>query len=245
LFSSILDTILVSIIHGNNEIGTIQDLEKIGNICRNNKILFHTDACQSFLKTKIDVEKMNIDFLTLNSHKIHGPKGVGAYYMRSKLKLNPLLLGGGQELSLRPGTLNIPGIIGFATAVEISDGNHNEYISNLRNKFYEILLQELGDKISLNGPQDFSKRLCSNISISFQSIESDSMITYLSNRGIFCSSGSACSSHTEVNSHVLTSIGKLLGDHKNTIRFSFSRYNTIEEIEQACEVIISYVKQHK
>src|SRR3989344_1616493 len=150
------DTLLISIIHGNNEIGTIQDLEEIGKICRAKKVYFHTDACQSYTKTLIDVKKQNLDLVTLNAHKIHGPKGVGALYLREGIKIIPLAHGGGHEKNRRSGTENIPGIVGFAEAVKIARKSDVEKMRKLRDKLISGL-----EKISmarLNGPRG-EKRL--------------------------------------------------------------------------------------
>ena len=159
------ETAIVSIIHGNNEIGTLQNIEEIGKICRKHGTLFHTDACQSYTKTKIDVQKQNIDLMSLNAHKIHGPKGVGVLYVRKGIKLEPLLHGGGQEQGIRSGTENVPGIVGFAEAVKIADKKYIEYMTKLRERLIDGLLKIPNTK--LNGPKN---RLCNNINVSFGNV---------------------------------------------------------------------------
>ena len=141
------ETLVVSVIHGNNEIGTIQDLETIGKICRGGEVYFHTDACQSYTKTEINVKKQNLDFVTLNAHKIHGPKGVGALYIRKSLEIDPLSHGGGHESGLRSGTENIPGIVGFAKAVKIASNSDVKKMEKLRDKLIKEILEISGTKL--------------------------------------------------------------------------------------------------
>lgn len=225
-------TIVVSIIHGNNEIGTIQDLEAITKICKAKNVLFHTDACQSFTKVPIDVKKQNLDLVTLNSHKIHGPKGVGALYIRKGIEITPLLHGGGHERGLRSGTENISGIVGFAKAADISNKKDVEKMIILRDKTINELLRIPG--IKLNGPRE--RRLCNDINISFENVDGEVVGGYLENSGILTSAGSACMSHsTSGISHVLKAIG--LSDEKasNSIRVSISRFTTEEEIDYFIE----------
>jgi cysteine desulfurase len=220
-------TIVVSVIHGNNEIGTIQDLEKIGKICRERKVLLHTDACQSFTKVPIDVRKQNLDLVTLNSHKIHGPKGVGALYIRKSIEITPLLHGGGHERGLRSGTENVSGIVGFAKAAEIANKKDVEKMRELRDKMINELLRIPG--IRLNGPKE--NRLCNNVNISFEKVDGEVIGGYLENDGILTSTGSACMSHSTGISHVLKAIG--LSDEKasNSIRISISRFTTQEDVD--------------
>ncbi len=232
-------TILVSIIHGNNEIGTIQDLEKIGKICKEKKVLFHTDACQSFTKVPINVKKQNLDLVTLNSHKIHGPKGVGALYIKDGIKIVPLMHGGGHERSLRSGTENISGIVGFAKAVDISSKKDIERMIKLRDKLIEEILRIPNTK--LNGAKD--KRLCNNINISFNNIEGESIGGYLENFGICTSTGSACASNSLETSHVLKSIGLTPLQANSSIRMSISKYTTEEEINYVLEKIPNIVEK--
>ncbi len=224
-------TILVSVIHGNNEIGTIQDMESIGKICWNKNVLFHTDACQSFTKTELDVKKQNLDLVTLNAHKIHGPKGVGALYIRDGTKIVPLFHGGGHENKMRSGTENISGIVGFAKAVEIAKKKNNEKMIILRDKIIEGILEIPNTR--LNGPQD--KRLCNNINISFNNIEGESVGGYLETFGICTSTGSACASHSLETSHVLKEIGLTPVQANSSIRISISKYTSDEEADYFLE----------
>jgi cysteine desulfurase len=228
------DTILVSIIHGNNEIGTINNLEEIGKICRERKVYFHTDACQSYTKTEINVEKQNLDLVTLNSHKIHGPKGVGALFVKEGIKLTPLNHGGGQEGGVRGGTENVAGIIGFAEAVKIaSDKNHIKKMERLRNKLIEEILKIPESK--LNGSR--KNRLCNNLNFSFKKVEGEAIGGYLDQKGITSSTGSACSEASLQPSYVLKSIG--LSDElaNGSLRLTLSRFTTEEEIDYVAKVL--------
>ncbi len=234
-------TLVVSIIHGNNEIGTIQDLAEIGKICKEKKVYFHTDACQSYTKTYLNVKNQNLDFVTLNAHKIHGPKGVGALYIRKEIKnkLTPLFHGGGHEFGLRSSTENIPGIVGFAKAVKIAKSRDIKYMAKLRDKLIKGILRI--ENTRLNGPE--KNRLCNNINISFNNIEGEAIGGYLDSYGISSSTGSACSSHTLKPSHVLSAIGLDNGIINTSIRLSVSKFNTGEEIDYVLEVLLKIVKK--
>lgn len=229
-------TILVSIIHGNNEIGTIQDLEKIGKICRNKGVLFHTDACQSYTKADLNVIGYNLDLVTLNAHKIHGPKGVGALYVRKGIKITPLNHGGGHEFGIRNGTENVAGIAGFARAVQlgISKMSKIKTMSGLRDHFIEKAL-EIPDT-RLNGPIG-ARRLCNNVNISFRYVEGESIVAMLDGKGICASTGSACSSHTLDPSHVMMALEDNPERAHGSIRFSISRSTTKKEIDYAIREI--------
>jgi len=232
-------TIVVSVIHGNNEIGTIQNLETIGKICKEKNVLFHTDACQSFTKVPINVKKQNLDLVTLNSHKIHGPKGVGALYIREGIKIVPLMHGGGHERNLRSGTENISGIVGFAKAVEISKKKDIEKMIKLRDKLIEGILKILN--VKLNGSR--YKRLCNNVNVSFNNIEGEAIGGYLENFGICTSTGSACASHSLEPSHVLNAIGLSPVQSNSSIRMSLSKYTTEEEIDFVLEKLQKIVEK--
>jgi len=234
------DTLLVSIIHSNNEIGTIQDIEKIGKICRQKKVLFHTDACQSFTKVLINVKKQNIDLMTLNSHKIHGPKGVGALYIKRGIKIDPLSHGGSQEKALRSGTENISGIIGFAKAVSIAKKSHINHMTELRDILINGLKKIPGSK--LNGPFG-NKRLCNNINFSFKGVEGEAIGGYLDAYGISSSTGSACSSKSLEPSHVLLAIGLSPKDAHGSLRLSLSKFNTKEEINRIIYIMSKTIKK--
>ncbi len=231
------DTILVSIMHANNEIGTIQDIKTIGQICKLKGVIFHTDACQSYTKVPINVKEMNIDLMTINSHKIQGPKGVGALYIRRGVKIDPLLHGGGHEFKHRSGTENVPGIIGFAKAVELA--GDSEEIAKLRDYTIKELLKIKNTK--LNGHS--TRRLPNNVSISFFGIEGESVLMKLDEKGICVSTGSACSSHSLETSHVLRAIGLKAGYINGTIRITLSKYTTKEEIDYAIQTINEAVNE--
>lgn len=228
------DTLVVSVIHGNNEIGTIQDIAKIGEICRQKGVYLHTDACQSYTKTKLHVKKQSIDLITLNAHKIHGPKGVGALYVRSGIKLVPLMHGGGHEKGLRSGTENISGIMGFARAVKNSGIRHIWHMTNLRDRLIEGILKI--SNTQLNGATE-KKRLCNNVNVRFNNIEGEAIGGYLEAYGICSSTGSACSSHSLATSHVLKAIGLDNISANSALRLSVSKYNTIEEVNYLLEVL--------
>jgi len=222
-------TFLVSIIHGNNEIGTIEDIESIGKICQEKKVLLHTDACQSYTKVPIDVKKQNLDLVTINSHKIHGPKGVGALYIKEGIKITPLMHGGGHEKLMRSGTENIPGILGFAKASEQLSKKELNKMKIIRDKLIEGILEKIPNT-KLNGPTG-EKRLANNINISFMNIEGESIGGYLENENIFVSTGSACMSNTLSGSHVLKALGLSDLEQNSSIRFSISKYTTEKEID--------------
>jgi cysteine desulfurase len=232
-------TIVVSVIHGNNEIGTIQDLEAIGRICRKKSVYFHTDACQSFTKVQIDVRKQNLDLVTLNGHKIHGPKGVGGLYIREGIQITPLMHGGGHEKKIRSGTENVSGIVGFAKAVEIASKRDIEKMTKLRDMLINGILKI--HNTGLNGSRE--KRLCNNVNVSFHNIEGEAVGGYLENLGICTSTGSACASHSLETSHVLRAIGLTPLEANSSIRISISKYTTEEEVNYLLEVLPKIVEK--
>ena len=234
------ETAIVSVIHANNEIGTIQDIEAIGKICREKGVYFHTDACQSYTKVPINVKKQNIDLATLNAHKIHGPKGVGALYIREGIQITPLFHGGGHEKNRRSGTENIPGIVGFATAVKLAKSGYAKQIEKLRDNLIEGILKIQNTK--LNGASG-ERRLCNNINVSFMNIEGEAIGGYLDAYGIASSTGSACSSHTLEPSHVLKAIGLSDMEANSSLRLSLSRENTEEEIDKVLEVLPKIIEK--
>jgi len=226
------DTFLVSIMHANNEIGTIQDISAIGKLCRGKRVYFHTDAVQSFTKVPIDVVEMNIDMLSIASHKIHGPKGVGALYLRKGVRIANLITGGSQENNRRAGTENVPGIAGFGKAVELAKPEHIEKMIKLR----DYMIKQIEDSIpdaKLNGPRQ--KRLCNNINIGFRYIEGEGILMSLDMEGICVSTGSACSSKSLDPSHVLMSLGLKHEEVHGSIRFTISRFTEKEEIDFTVE----------
>lgn len=233
-------TILVTIMHANNEIGVIEPIEEIGRICKEKEVLFHTDAVQSYTKVPIDVRKINVDLISLNAHKMHGPKGVGALYVRTGVKLKKMIDGGEHESNLRAGTENIPGVVGFATAAKLMNKKDIEKITKLRDKLINGIFKEIPD-IKLNGSRE--KRLCNNVSISFKGAEAESIGAYLNSKGIETSSGSACSSKSLEPSHVLLAIGLKPELANTTIRFTLSKFTSDEEIDYTLKVLPSIIKR--
>jgi len=234
------DTILISIMYANNEIGTIQPIEEIAGIARKHKTRFHTDAVQAAGKIEIDVEKFDCDLMSLSSHKIYGPKGAGALFIRNGTDLCPIIFGGKQERGLRGGTENIPGIVGFGKAAQMAVDKLGEIgrLKTLRDKLYEGLLQEIPE-IILNGHPE--KRIPNTLNISIPGIEAEALVINLDLKGIFISAGSACTSGTVEPSHVLTALG--VGDElaKASIRLSLGRYNTENDIQTVVTAISSIV----
>lgn len=243
-------TILVSIIHASNEIGTIQPIAEIGKICHEKNILFHTDASQSFGKIPIDVKKMNIDLLTASSHKIYGPKGAGILYVKKGIIIEPILHGGGQENGLRGSTVNIPAIVGFARAVEICKkemAKENKRLSKLRDKLIKGVLKI--EKSHLNGPPSqvgaghSQKRLPNNANFWFDFIEGESLVMQLDMEGIACSTGSACSSFKLEPSHVLLATGLRPEQAHGSLRVSLGRFTAEKDINQLIKVLPGIVKK--
>ena len=225
------DTILVSIMAANNEIGTLMPLKEIGDICKKHKVLFHTDAVQAYGNVLIDVNEMNIDLLSTSAHKIEGPKGIGFLYVRKGVMITPLICGGMQEKGKRAGTTNAPGIIGFAKACELKFSEmekNNEYVLNLREHLIDRVLSEI-PYVRLNGSRD--KRLVGNANFSFQFIEGEGMLLKLDALGICASSGSACTSGSLDPSHVLLAIGLPHEIAHGSLRLTMNHENTMEEID--------------
>jgi len=236
-------TILVSVMAANNEIGTIQPIREIGKLCRARGIVFHTDAVQAIGKIEVDVEAMSIDLLSLSAHKIYGPKGVGALYVRLKeprLKLTPLLDGGGHERGLRSGTLNVPGIVGLGRACEICReeiSGEPDRLRALRDRLKEGILAGLED-VAINGSLD--QRLPNNLNLSFAGIDAESFLMAL--KDVALSSGSACNSAGEAASYVLQALGLSEETAAGSIRFGLGRFNTEEEVDFTIERVIETVK---
>jgi cysteine desulfurase len=222
------ETFLVSIQHANQEIGTIQDIEAIGKICKVKGVPFHTDATHTFGRIPLDVKKIPVDLVTVSAHTIHGPKGMGGLYVRKGTKLGKWMDGGFQEFDLRAGLENIPGAIGFARAIELITDEETVKLKEMRDHIIERILSEIPD-VTLNGHRE--KRLPQNANISFHYIEGESITLHLDMHGYAVSTGSACFSRSLEGSHVIFGIG---GDHERahgSIRFTFGRYNTIEEVD--------------
>ena len=232
------DTILVTVMHANNEIGTIQDIEKIGSICMEKGIVFHTDAVQSVGKTPLDVKKMHVDLASFSAHKFHGPKGIGALYVRKKDKIKKLFQGGSQEMNLRPGTENVSGAVGFSTALKLLDEEDIKKMSELRNYLIDELLSI--PEASLNGSRE--NRLCNNVNVSFSHIEGESILLGLDDKGVAVSTGSACTSQKLEPSHVLLALGVKPEDAHGSIRFSLSKYTTKKEIDYTINAVKTVVE---
>lgn len=230
-------TILVSIMFANNEIGTIQPIAEIGKICREKKVFFHTDAVQAVGNINIDVKAMNIDLLSLAAHKIYGPKGVGALYVRKGIRIDNLIHGGGQERARRAGTENVAGIVGLGKAIELAVNNleaHNKKLTALRDKLIDGLLKIPYTR--LNGPRD-NDRLPGNVNVCFRFIEGESILLMLDMEGICGSSGSACTSGSLDPSHVLLAIGLPHEIAHGSLRLSLGDGTTEEEVDYALRVI--------
>ncbi len=238
------DTVLVSIMHGNNEIGTLHPIAEIGAICREKNVLFHTDATQTLGKEAIDVEAMHIDLLSASAHKLYGPKGCGFLYVRRRnprVRIEPILHGGGHERGMRSGTLNVPGIVGFGKALELCLQNREEEqrkVAALRDRLQQQLMDKLSH-VHING--DPEHRLACNLNLSFEFVEGESMLMGM--HGIAVSSGSACTSASLEPSYVLRALG--VGDElaHSSIRFSVGRFTTADEIDHAAALTISTVKK--
>lgn len=233
------ETIMVSIMHANNEIGVIQPLDEIGALCRERGVYFHTDACQSFGKIPFDVERLNVDFATINAHKIHGPKGVGALYIRSGAAILPWQHGGGHEFGLRSATENVPGIIGFAKAAQIcaTEMSHElPRLHTLRDRAIDDIFAAIPSAY-LNGHRTL--RLPTNINVGFDGFEGQApnLLMALDKRGIIVSTGSACSSHQNKTSHVLAAIGRNPLQAIGALRITFGRFTTTEDIEYLLEIL--------
>lgn len=224
------DTILVSIMHANNEIGTIEPIEEIAKICNEKSVYFHTDAVQTFGKIRMDLGKTGINMLSASSHKLNGPKGAGLLYVRKGTKIDPLMHGGGHEKGKRSGTENLPGIVGFAKATEIAAGemeSETKRLTDLRNYLTKEVLKI--EDSCLNGHP--AKRLAGNANFSFKYIEGESLLMYLNDLGIAASTGSACSSKSLEPSHVLLAIGLKPEEAHGSLRVTLGKYNTREEAE--------------
>jgi cysteine desulfurase len=241
-------TVLVTIMHANNEIGVIQDIEAIGKLCHEKGVIFHTDATQSIGKIPFDVQKMNVDLASLSGHKIYGPKGVGALYVRKKsprVKLASQMDGGGHERGMRSGTLNVPGIVGLAKAVEIcieDMESDTKRIQGMRDKMWMDFQAEL-DEIYINGPDPLEKpewRLPGNLNVSFAFVEGEALMMGI--KDIAVSSGSACTSASLEPSYVLKALGVGEDLAHTSIRFGIGRFNTQEECDYTVKQVVDAVK---
>jgi len=227
----------------NNEIGTIQPIKEIGEIAKERKIYFHTDAVQAVGNVKIDVKDMNIDLLSLSGHKLYGPKGIGALYIRQGIKIDPLIAGGGQERNKRAGTENVPGIVGLGKAIELAYENleeKNEKLISLRERLITKIEENI-KYVKLNGHR--TKRLPGNVNFCFEFIEGESLLLSLDMEGIAGSSGSACTSGTLDPSHVLLAIGLPHEIAHGSLRLSLGSFNTEEEADYVVEKLVEIVER--
>lgn len=237
------DTILISIMFANNEIGTIEPIKEIGNIAKENNIFFHTDAVQAIGNIDIDVKELNIDALSLSAHKFYGPKGVGVAYIKKEIEFDNLIFGGHQEKSKRAGTENVAGIVGLGKAIELSVCNiqrYNDKLLNYRRYFINRIINSL-DRIKINGTLD--NRLPGNVNLCIEGIDSETMLLMLDMYGICASSGSACNSSSMTPSHVLTAIGLNNDQANSSLRFTFGDGNDINDIEYIATSLIEIVNK--
>ncbi len=236
-------TILISIMHANNEVGTIEPIKEIAKLARRSGIYFHTDAVQSFGKIPFNVEELGVDIASFSAHKLYGPKGIGAIFLRKGIDILPYQHGGHQERGLRSGTEDVAGIVGFGEAVKIAKGelqNQTAHLKKLEDRFYDGLTRELKD-IYLNGHPDL--RLSGVLNISFKSVEGESLVISLDLKGIYASTGSACASGSTEPSYVLLSMGVSPELAQSSVRFSFGYENTLEDAEYCLQEIPPIVKR--
>lgn len=238
------NTVLASIMYVNNEIGTVQPIPEIGQLLKGHKILFHTDAVQAANFLDCNVEKLGVDLLTLSGHKIYGPKGVGVLYVRKGTTIEPLIHGGGQEMSFRAGTENVAGIVGLAKAIqEIQNPRvklHNIKIRQFRDKIIKMILKLIPD-CRLNGSRE--QRLANNVNISFNGAEGEAIVISLDQKGIACSTGSACSSRSLEPSHVLMALGLTHEQAHGSLRISLGKYTTEQEVAKFLKVLPPIVEK--
>ena len=235
------ETILITIIFANNEVGTIQPIKEIGKIAKENNVLFHTDAVQAIGHIEIDVNELNIDLLSMTAHKIYGPKGIGALFIKKGVKITPLIHGGAQEKRRRAGTENIPSIVGFAKAIELATSdieNHNKKLTKLRDKLIKEIRENI-DHVKLNGHPE--KRLPGNVNFSFEYIEGESLLLSLDMIGISASSGSACTSGSLDPSHVLLCMGLPHEIAHGSLRLSLGDFNSEDEIDYVVQNLVVIV----
>ena len=234
------ETILVSVQHANQEIGTIQDIESISKLCKEKEVLFHTDATHTFSRVPLDVRKIPVDLITISAHTIHGPKGIGGLYVRKDTSIAKIMDGGFQEFNLRAGLENIPGAVGFARSIELVTPEENGQLKAMRDRLIDRMLSEIPDT-TLNGHR--WKRIPQNANITFHFVEGESLTLHLDMRGFAVSTGSACFSRSLEASHVILGIG---GDHERahgSLRFTFGRYNKMEDVDAVVEAVAEVVKE--
>lgn len=239
------DTILISIMHANNEIGTIQPIATMGRMARDKGIIFHTDAVQSVGRIPVDVKSLSVDLLSLSGHKFYGPKGTGALYVRSGTRLTPLLFGGGQERKWRSGTENVPGVVGLGLAAELARQHlpeRSQHLGKLSQTVIDRILAEIPQAYLTGHPQ---KRLPGHASFVFQAVEGAAMLVFLDAEGIAVSGGSACTSNSFDPSHVLTALGLNKDAAHSSLRISLGKDNTLEDVERLMEVMPGIIERQR
>ena len=239
------DTILISIMHANNEIGTIEPIEEIGKLARAKGIVFHTDAVQTVGRIPVDVKSLNVDLLSLSAHKFYGPKGIGALYIRSGIKPTPLLHGGDQERTWRSGTENVPGIVGLGQAAEMALSNmskRSHHLQGLASKLTSCILNEIPQAYLTGDPQN---RLPGHVSFVFLGVEGAAMLIFLDSEGIAVSGGSACTSNSFDPSHVLTALGSTKDAAHSSLRVTLGKDNTYTDIDRLMEVLPGIIERQR
>lgn len=231
------DVLLVSVMHASHEVGSIQPIRSVGALCRARGALLHVDAAQAFTKVDLDVEEDAVDMVSLNGHKLHGPTGVGALWVREGIPLQPLLQGGGHEGGLRPGTTHTAGIVGFATAVSVSTAQDRAHLTALRDRFFTRVLAE----VEGSRRHGAAHRLPSNANIGVEGVAGKRLFVELARRGVLCSTGSACSAGSLAPSRILLAMGWPPERAHEALRVSFGRFNTLEEVDTAVEALSQVV----
>jgi len=237
------NTVIVSIMFANNEVGTVQPIKEISEICKKHNVLFHTDAVQAAGKVPINVKELGVDALSISSHKINGPKGIGALFIKKGLRVSPQILGGGQENGMRSGTVNVASIVGFGKACEIAKERLNENISHFETLHSSMLSRVIKEipHVKLNGHSE--KRIFNNIHLTFLGVNGEDLIIKLDEHGIAASTGSACSMHTQKASHVLKAMGFNHEQITGSLRMSFGYLNTLDEVDQTIDILKKVVTE--
>ena len=237
------ETVVISVMFANNEIGTLQPIEEIARLARKHGVVFHTDAVQAAGKAPVDVGKFGIDLLSLSAHKIYGPKGMGALYIRKGTRLEPIMYGGHDERDRRPGTENVPGIVGLGAAAELASRHLAQdaaRLTTLRDRLEEGILERV-EQSFVNG--DAARRTPNTLNVRFEGVKGEALVMALDLEGVACSTGSACSSGAIAASHVLTAIGLSCEQARSSIRLSLGRYNTEADVDQVLEVMPRVVER--
>jgi len=238
------DKTLVSLMHANNEIATVLPLKEVGDLCKANGAYFHSDTVQTIGHYALDFSELNIDFANCSAHKFHGPKGIGFLYISKEVKIKPMITGGGQERNMRAGTENIYGIVGLTTALDIAYQHveeHQNHIQSIKSEMISRLKESFTD-IHFNGDSESTDSLYTVLNVCFPNSEMDEMLLFnLDIEGVSCSSGSACSSGSNVGSHVLVALNSDMS--RPSIRFSFGRFNTMEDVDRCMEAVLKIFKK--